>query len=109
MDQGTGASGHGHPSQDQARRALAEKQCRVAVTLNAVSARSVPGPGKVGRRGTEAAWRVALGGSSSAGPERRPASPLPSSPRFMWITPARIFYAGLLGRPSVRRLGAWAL
>lgn len=27
----------------------------------------------------------------------------------MWITPARIFYAGLLGAPSVRRLGAWTL
>jgi AraC-like DNA-binding protein len=27
----------------------------------------------------------------------------------MWITPARIFYAGLLGSPSVRRLGAWTI
>jgi AraC-like DNA-binding protein len=27
----------------------------------------------------------------------------------MWMTRARIFYAGLLGSPSVRRLGAWTL
>lgn len=29
--------------------------------------------------------------------------------RFMWITPGRVFYGGLLGAPSVRRLGAWTL
>ena len=29
--------------------------------------------------------------------------------RFMWITPGRVLYGGLLGEPSVRRLGAWAL
>lgn len=29
--------------------------------------------------------------------------------RFMWITPGRVFYAGLLGAPSVRQLGAWAV
>jgi len=27
----------------------------------------------------------------------------------MWITPGRVFYGGLLGAPSVRRLGAWTL
>jgi AraC-like DNA-binding protein len=26
--------------------------------------------------------------------------------RLMWVTPARVFYAGLLGAPSVRRLGS---
>ena len=25
--------------------------------------------------------------------------------RLMWITPGRVLYAGLLGRPSVRRIG----
>jgi AraC-like DNA-binding protein len=29
--------------------------------------------------------------------------------RFMWITPGRLFYSGLLGTPSVRCLGAWTL
>jgi AraC-like DNA-binding protein len=27
--------------------------------------------------------------------------------RFMWITPGRVFYSGLLGAPSTRRLGGW--
>jgi AraC-like DNA-binding protein len=27
----------------------------------------------------------------------------------MWITPGRVFYGGLLGAPSLRRLGAWTL
>ena len=42
-------------------------------------------------------------------PMRHAASEVGSSQRFMWITPSRIFYAGLLGSPSVRRLGAWTL
>lgn len=27
----------------------------------------------------------------------------------MWITPGRVFYGGLLGSPSLRRLGSWTL
>ena len=27
----------------------------------------------------------------------------------MWITPGRVFYGGLLGAPSLRRLGSWTL
>lgn len=27
--------------------------------------------------------------------------------RFMWITPGRVLYSGLLGAPSTRRLGGW--
>ena len=27
--------------------------------------------------------------------------------RFMWITPGRVLYSGLLGTPSTRRLGGW--
>lgn len=34
---------------------------------------------------------------------RTPASTAPNP--LMWITPGRVFYAGLLGRPSVRRIG----
>ena len=33
-------------------------------------------------------------------PGRRPSN------RLMWITPDRVFYAGLLGAPSVRTMGA---
>ena len=33
----------------------------------------------------------------------------PVGSRFMWITPGRIFYSGLLGGASLRRLGAWTL
>jgi len=29
--------------------------------------------------------------------------------RFMWITPGRVFYGGLLGAPTLRRLGSWTL
>ena len=29
--------------------------------------------------------------------------------RSMWITPGRVFYAGLLGAPSVRRMGGWLI
>jgi AraC-like DNA-binding protein len=32
-----------------------------------------------------------------------------SSSRFMWITPGRVFYGGLLGAPTLRRLGSWTL
>lgn len=32
-----------------------------------------------------------------------------ASTRFMWITPGRVFYGGLLGAPTLRRLGAWTL
>jgi AraC-like DNA-binding protein len=32
-----------------------------------------------------------------------------ASPRFMWITPGRVFYGGLLGAPTLRRLGSWTL
>jgi len=32
-----------------------------------------------------------------------------ASGRFMWITPGRVCYGGLLGAPSLRRLGSWTL
>lgn len=32
-----------------------------------------------------------------------------ASTRFMWITPGRVFYGGLLGAPTLRRLGSWTL
>lgn len=32
-----------------------------------------------------------------------------ASSRFMWITPGRVFYGGLLGAPTLRRLGSWTL
>lgn len=32
-----------------------------------------------------------------------------ASNRFMWITPGRVFYGGLLGAPTLRRLGSWTL
>ena len=32
-----------------------------------------------------------------------------SAARFMWITPGRVFYGGLLGAPTLRRLGSWTL
>ena len=34
---------------------------------------------------------------------KRPGSSAPNP--LMWITPGRVLYAGLLGRPSVRRIG----
>lgn len=41
-------------------------------------------------------------------PSRPDAAPV-ASPRFMWITPGRVFYGGLLGAPTLRRLGSWTL
>lgn len=35
--------------------------------------------------------------------------PKVASARFMWITPGRVFYGGLLGAPTLRRLGSWTL
>jgi AraC-like DNA-binding protein len=32
-----------------------------------------------------------------------------ASTRFMWITPGRVFYGGLLGAPTLRRLGSWTM
>jgi len=38
----------------------------------------------------------------------RPASSAAPNP-LMWITPGRVFYAGLLGRPSVRKIGGTSI
>lgn len=40
---------------------------------------------------------------------RRQALAKGASARFMWITPGRVFYGGLLGAPTLRRLGSWTL
>ena len=42
-------------------------------------------------------------------PDRPSESASGAAQRSMWITPGRVFYAGLLGAPSVRRMGGWII